>query len=106
MSKRKTYVRDENENEEMDWKQDKCLKILTIGNSFFDDCMEHVGNIASSLGVESFVLGNPYIGACTLTPHTNNAKYDGRKYEYRLNTGKEWTNTPNYLLSDAITSKE
>ena len=48
---------------EYHWNDDETLKILTIGNSFSDDSMEYVANIALSLGIKKVVLGNLYIGA-------------------------------------------
>ena len=56
------------------WMEDGVLKILTIGNSFSDDTMEYVWNIADSLGVEDIYLGNLYLGGCTLDTHAFNAR--------------------------------
>ncbi len=91
---------------EYHWNDDETLKILTIGNSFSDDSMEYVANIALSLGVKKVVLGNLYIGGCSLATHASNALADAAKYEYRTNTGNGWTNTKNYIMSDAIVSED
>ena len=42
------------------------LKLLTVGNSFSDDAMEYVWQIASALGFKKIELGNLYIGGCSL----------------------------------------
>ena len=87
------------------WKDDGALKILTIGNSFSDDAMQYVWQIADSLGIEEIVLGNLYIGGCSLDTHANNALSDAAAYEYRQNTDGTWRTTPNYRMSDAISSQ-
>lgn len=51
---------------------DDTLKILAIGNSFSEDAMEYLYNIATHSGVEKVVLGNLFIGGGTLQQHWNN----------------------------------
>lgn len=82
------------------------VKILAIGNSFSDDCMEHVYGILKDLGVREIRLGNLYIGGCPLRLHLQNAKEDAPAYEYRTNHDGEWKTTPGYKMSDAIASEE
>ena len=84
----------------------KSIKILAIGNSFSDDCMEYVYDILKSVGVAEVKLGNLYIGGCSLSMHVENAKGDIPAYEYRVNTDGEWKTTPNFKMSDAILSEE
>ena len=91
---------------EKDWKEDGILKILTIGNSFSDDSMEYVYQIAKDVGVEKISLGNLYIGGCTLDTHAANAREDKGAYEYRTNTRGSWSTVNNYKMSDAIRSQE
>ncbi len=78
------------------------LKLLAIGNSFSDDSMQYVYEIAKSLGIEKITLGNLYIGGCTLDTHAANAEGDRRAYEYRTHTGSGWITQPDYKISDAI----
>lgn len=87
------------------WNDDNTLKILAIGNSFSDDAMEYVYQIASNLGVENIKLGNLYIAGCSLETHLTNAQNDSASYTYRTNTTGTWEDTPNYKLSDAIKSE-
>ncbi|MCH5162247.1 MAG: DUF4886 domain-containing protein [Clostridiales bacterium] len=87
------------------WMDDGVLKILTIGNSFSDDAMEYVWQIADDLGVE-VSLGNLYIGGCTLATHAANAKANKGAYDYRTNTSGTWSTIANYKISDAITSQD
>lgn len=88
-----------------DWKEDGILKILTIGNSFSDDSMEYVYQIARSAGVEKLRLGNLYIGGCTLDTHAANARGDKGAYEYRTNNRGTWSTVNGYKMSDAIRSE-
>ncbi len=68
----------------------KSIKILAIGNSFSDDAMAYLWNIAKSAGVETVVLGNLYIGGCTINTHYQNLSEDLAKYDFRKNENGEW----------------
>lgn len=74
-------------SEKTDWNTDGVLKILTVGNSFSDDSMEYVAQIALATGVKEVKLGNLYIGGCTLATHADNARSNAAAYEYRVNSG-------------------
>ena len=86
------------------WDDDGALKILTIGNSFSDDTMQYVYEIAQSLGINEVYLGNLYIGGCSLDTHASNAASDAPAYEYRVNSNGAWITTKSYKMSDAIAS--
>ena len=59
------------------------LKVLAIGNSFSQDAVEqNLYEIAAEDG-KVFVIGNMYIGGCSLERHINNALTDKRDYDYR-----------------------
>ncbi len=87
------------------WEEDGVLKILTIGNSFSDDTMEYIYQIAESAGVEKIKLGNLYIGGCTVDTHVENAEGNVGAYEYRTNTNGTWSTIKNYKMGDAIESE-
>lgn len=82
------------------------LKILMIGNSFSDDTSQYVWNIANSMGVNDVVVGNMYIGGCSLNMHWTNASGDLAKYEYRKNMHGTWGNTSGVRLSTAIQDED
>ena len=86
-----TAIPDNNPPAKAEWEKDGVLRILTIGNSFSDDTMEYVYQIAKSAGIDKIELGNLYIGGCTLDTHVANAKGDKAAYEYRTNTRGKWT---------------
>ena len=65
-------------------------KILAIGNSFSDDAMEHLAEILVGEGYTDFVLGNLYIGGCTLDGHMSRINSGAKDYAFRVNTGKGW----------------
>jgi len=71
------------------------LKILAIGNSFSTDGMQYLYDIAKSAGVKEVVLGNLYIGACSLETHLSRAKSGASAYTYYKNNSGTWTKTEN-----------
>lgn len=84
----------------------KTLKILSIGNSFSVDTMEHLAGIARSLGVAHIKLGNLYVGGCSIAMHHAHAMGDMAVYKYYVNEGDGWSCTPEYKISDAVASEE
>ena len=88
------------------WADDGELKILAIGNSFSDDTMEYVYQIAKDAGVEKITLGNMYIGGCSLATHLSNAKNDKGAYTYRTNTSGTWTSRNSVSIKTAVTSDD
>ncbi len=84
---------------------DGTLSFLAIGNSFSTDALEYVWQIANSLGISKIVLGNLYIGGCTLATHASNAAGDTAAYTYYFNNNGTWTNTKNYKMSTALSSR-
>jgi len=84
----------------------KSLKILAIGNSFSIDAMQYLYQIAEDAGVEEIVLGNLYVGGCSLSQHLDFANNDTGAYDYYKNTDGYWGMTKEYKLSDALVDEE
>ena len=82
------------------------LKILSVGNSFSIDTMEHLAGVALSAGVKKVTLGNLYIGGCSINRHWSNAQADAPVYRYYTNNGSGWQITPEYKSGDAIKSEK
>lgn len=61
----------------------KSLKVLTIGNSFSDDSMEYVYNIAKAAGVEYVELGNVRRSNGSLANHIADFNSTTKNYAYR-----------------------
>ncbi len=90
----------------MKWTQDGELKILAIGNSFSDDAMEYVYQVAKDAGVEKITLGNMFIGGCSLATHLSNAKGDKGAYDFRTNTDGKWSTKGGVSIKTAVTSQD
>ncbi|MBO5420210.1 MAG: DUF4886 domain-containing protein [Bacteroidales bacterium] len=62
---------------------DKVIRILAIGNSFSRDAVEqYLHELACEEGIP-VVIGNMYIGGCSLQKHMTNAQKNKRAYQYR-----------------------
>lgn len=61
----------------------KLIKVLAIGNSFSQDAIEqYLYELARAQG-DSLVIGNAYIGGCSIDRHYNNLLKDSALYDYR-----------------------
>lgn len=89
-----------------DWDDDGELKILAIGNSFSDDAMEYVYQVAKDAGVEKITLGNMYIGGCSLATHLDNAINNKGAYQYRTNTSGTWSSKNSVSIKTAVESDD
>ncbi len=88
-----------------DWDDDGVLKILTIGNSFSNNTMKYVYEIATACGIDKVFLGNLYIGGCTLDTHAENARTDKNAYTYYTNQYGVWIDNKDHKMSEAIKSQ-
>lgn len=63
--------------------QARVIKVLTIGNSFSEDAVEHyLYELAFAQG-DTLIIGNACIGGCTIDRHYNNAQTGEKAYSYR-----------------------
>lgn len=81
------------------------LKILAVGNSFSVDAMQYLWDIAADGGVP-LVLGNLYIGGCTLETHANNIASDSAAYTYYKNTNGVWSSAASTSISTALADED
>lgn len=84
----------------------KSVSILAIGNSFSWDAMEYLYGILKAAGVETVVLGNLYIGGCTLQTHAGHFANNAAEYQYRKNTSGTWTSTNSCKPLSALEERE
>lgn len=78
------------------------IKILAIGNSFSEDAVEnYLYELGKADGID-FVIGNLYIGGCSLETHWNNADKNNSNYEYRKIVNGVKTNSGNTSLETGI----
>lgn len=88
------------------FKKNKTIHILAIGNSFSQDAVEqYLYELAEAEGI-SVVIGNLYIGGCSLETHLENATNDSPAYDYRKIENGNKTNRPKTRLAEAITDEK
>ncbi len=61
------------------------IKILAIGNSFSVDALQYLNFLFEEAGVEEVLIGNLYIGGCSLDTHYQNAVNNSKSYDYYRN---------------------
>lgn len=82
------------------------LRILAIGNSFSVDGVEHyLWELFDAAGIP-VVIGNMYIGGCTLEKHWNNALSDAPAYSYRKIRGGVRSVTKDFSLERAFADED
>lgn len=84
----------------------KSISILAIGNSFSVDGMYYLYDILRDAGAEEIVLGNLYIGGCTLEKHAGSFSANSAAYTYYKNTDGNWTTTASYQPLDALDERD
>ena len=82
------------------------LKILAIGNSFSENAMKYMWDIATAFGIEEVVTANMYIGGCSLATHRNNAENNISAYQMQKNTTGTIVRTNNYNLKTALKEED
>ena len=81
------------------------MNILSIGNSFAQDTMEHLPLVAKDLGVEgNFAF--LYIPGCPIAYHYLNAMDDLPVYLYRKHAGADWVEQTKVRISQAIADEK
>ena len=63
----------------------KSIKILAIGNSFSVDATEYLWNMLDDAGIEEVIVGNLYIGGCSLDTHWSNMSNNKNAYTFYYN---------------------
>ena len=87
--------------------QTDTLKVLAIGNSFSEDAVEeHLSSLAQAEGL-TVVIGNMYIGGCSIERHVNNLRGNLKEYRYRKfdpkgNMKEIW----NYTLEEVLAEED
>lgn len=87
--------------------QEQVIKILAIGNSFSMDAVEqNLHDLAAAEGI-STIIGNMYIGGCTLKRHLRNADENRPAYAYRkIGIDGVKKNRRKTTLIEALTDEE
>ena len=78
------------------------IKVLAIGNSFSVDAVEqNLYELAAAAG-DSLVIGNAYIGGCSIDRHWSNAQTQKAEYSYRKVIGGVLKSEENRCLDDIV----
>ena len=82
----------------------RSIKILAIGNSFSVDAMKnHLYDVLKSADYDQVILGNLYIGGCSLDTHWNNMNGGLSAYQYQKNDDNgEWVYTEGATALSAL----
>jgi hypothetical protein len=84
----------------------KTVKILAIGNSFSVDAVEqNLYELTQSDGI-NLIIGNMYIGGCSIERHVKNLRGNIPDYEYRKIVDGTRTNTKNFTLEKALADEQ
>lgn len=79
----------------------KIIKILCIGNSFSQDTVYYLPDIAQSAGI-NIVVGNLYSSGCSLERHSNYALTNDKAYIYYKWSPSGSTVQEDYTVSEAV----
>lgn len=82
------------------------LKLLMIGNSFSEDSMEYLYDLAVNAGIKNVIIGNAYVPGCSLEQHLYYAENKEKKYIYFKNVGGRWEMFPNSLITDGLQDED
>lgn len=85
--------------------QNDTVKILAIGNSFADDGIEYLDEVARSAG-KHIIVANTYIGGCSIKRHLDNARHDRPAYHYRKNVDGQYSEERGTTLLEALKDEE
>ena len=85
---------------------DKTLKVLAIGNSFSNDTTHFLEDIARAEGFETVLVGNLYIGGCSLQTHAQNVAGNLPAYRFYMNYDGEWVTIEECSLDYALKNQD
>lgn len=84
----------------------KQIKLLAIGNSFSQDAVEqYLYDLVKANG-DTIIIGNMYIGGCSLERHYENSKSNSPNYSFRKIVDGELIKTEKYTLKDAFENEK
>ena len=82
------------------------LKVLFVGNSFSEDTVEYMVDIAMALGISAPKVCNLYVGGCSIDMHYANASGDLPVYKLFTNEGGGWHSKDKIRMSEALQGDE
>ena len=82
------------------------LKVLAIGNSFSQDAMQMLYEIATKEGYTEVVLGNLYDAGCTLAEHVQNINENKAAYNFWYNNMGTWATKEGQTLLTGLQTED
>ena len=82
------------------------LKVLAIGNSFSQDAMQMLYEIAIQEGYAEVVLGNLYDAGCTLAEHVQNINEEKTAYNFWYNNLGNWSTKEAHTLLAGLQAED
>ncbi|MBE6680994.1 MAG: DUF4886 domain-containing protein [Ruminococcaceae bacterium] len=83
----------------------KSLRLLSVGNSFSVDAQQWLYGIAKDMGYDNIILGNLYMGGCSLYGHYNSYSNNAEGYIYYKNTTGTWEETHDVSMLHGLTDE-
>ncbi len=77
------------------------IKVLAVGNSFSEDALEYLDELAMHAGIP-LIVANAYKAACSVETHYNNSQSNEGAYVYQKAVCGEIVKTPGYTLEACI----
>ncbi|MDY3852413.1 MAG: DUF4886 domain-containing protein [Prevotella sp.] len=85
----------------------RVIKVLAIGNSFSEDAVEQYLHELATASGHQLVIGNMYIGGCSLERHYNNSIKNTPDYRYcKITQDGKKTYTQKYTLEKALADEQ
>lgn len=84
----------------------KTLKMLAIGNSFSDNTVQYLYDVAKAEGMTDILIARLYIGGCSLAMHVENAETNAPAYSYYKNDSGMWKETEAASLLYALQDEQ
>jgi len=84
------------------------LKILAVGNSFSDDALNWLYQIAKAKGIDCVSMANAYIGGCSINTHYNNILSSKAAYTFKYisdSTNGSWKSEASQTLEYCLTKE-
>ena len=91
----------------MNAQTDNVVRILSIGNSFSQDAVEQYLHELAEADGQEVIIGNMYIGGCSLKKHLNNARENKPAYKYRkIGLDGKKVETKEFTLEQALADEK
>lgn len=82
------------------------LKILSVGNSFAWDTMQHLPDVALAAGVHEIKIAFLYVGGCSIKQHLSHADGDLPAYKYHVHCGEGWQVSEGKRIREAVAEEK